>query len=86
MTTTSKPRRHTFPHRGFLPWRLSDAGLRSSRHHHQRPASETLHRSRHRDDQRCRLILKFVSAQRPAATAAAARAANLRRASLSSAF
>jgi len=30
------------PHRGFVQWRLSDAGRRSMSHRHQRPASETL--------------------------------------------
>ena len=43
------PARHrpTFPDRGFLPWRLSDAGRRCTWHRRVRPASETLHRSRH---------------------------------------
>ena len=31
------------PHRGFVLWRLSDAGRRSLSHPRQRPASETLH-------------------------------------------
>ena len=41
------PARHrpTFPDRGFLPWRLSDAGRRCTWHRRVRPASETLHRS-----------------------------------------
>ena len=30
--------------RGFLPWRLADAGRRASRHRRVRPASTTLHR------------------------------------------
>ena len=39
------PARHrpTFPDRGFLPWRLSDAGRRCTWHRRVRPASETLH-------------------------------------------
>ena len=41
------PARHrpTFPDRGFLPWRLSDAGRRCTWHRRVRPASETLHRN-----------------------------------------
>ena len=41
------PARHrpTFPDRGFLPWRLSDAGRRCTWHRRVRPASETLHKS-----------------------------------------
>ena len=41
------PARHrpTFPDRGFLPWRLSDAGRRCTWHRRVRPASETLHRT-----------------------------------------
>jgi len=35
----------TFPQRGFLPWRLSDAGRPHLSLAHQRPASETLHRN-----------------------------------------
>ena len=44
------PARHrpTFPDRGFLPWRLSDAGRRCTWHRRVRPASETLHTRRHR--------------------------------------
>jgi hypothetical protein len=38
--------RHTFPNRGFLPWRLSAAGRRSSSNRRARPASETLHKNR----------------------------------------
>ncbi len=34
----------TSPNRGFLPWRLSDAGRLNSWHRRARPASETLHR------------------------------------------
>ena len=43
------PARHrpTFPDRGFLPWRLSDAGRRCTWHRRVRPASETLHTQRH---------------------------------------
>ena len=43
------PARHrpTFPDRGFLPWRLSDAGRRCTWHRRVRPASETLHMSGH---------------------------------------
>ena len=42
------PARHrpTFPDRGFLPWRLSDAGRRCTWHRRVRPASETLHISK----------------------------------------
>ena len=42
------PARHrpTFPDRGFLPWRLSDAGRRCTWHRRVRPASETLHNNR----------------------------------------
>jgi hypothetical protein len=29
---SSRRHRHTFPNRGFLPWRLSDAGRQSARH------------------------------------------------------
>jgi hypothetical protein len=36
-----------FPHRGFFPWRLSDAGRRRMSHRRGRPTSETLHRLGH---------------------------------------
>jgi hypothetical protein len=44
---------HTFPHRGFFPWRLSDTGRPGVRHRRQWPASETLHicRLSHRNKQ-----------------------------------
>jgi hypothetical protein len=35
------------PHRDFVHWRFSDAGLRVHRHRHPTPASENLHRMRH---------------------------------------
>ena len=52
------PARHrpTFPDRGFLPWRLSDAGRRCTWHRRVRPASETLHKSRHFSQKHYKLV------------------------------
>jgi hypothetical protein len=48
--SSSPLHRRTCPsHRGFLPWRLSDAGRQSMSCRRQRPASETLHISSRAD-------------------------------------
>jgi hypothetical protein len=44
ITDGSARHQHTFPHRGFLPWRFSDAGPQRARHWPViGPSSENLH-------------------------------------------